>query len=97
MTKINNKHHKNKSYTNFADDFEHKLTKAIEQGIINALKAFGADMDNQGEVQKDFHFLRYMRKRSEATGHIILKVVISIIIGSSAVAIWEGIKAAKFL
>lgn len=88
---------KNKNYTNFADDFEDKLTKAIEQGIINALKAFGADMDNQQEVQKDFHFLRYMRKRSETTGYIILKVIISIIIGASAVAFWEGIKIAKFI
>lgn len=88
---------KKKKYTNFAEDFEHKLTKAIERGIINALKAFGADMDNQQEVQKDFHFLRYIRKRSETTSHIILKVIISIIIGTSAVAIWEGIKAAKFL
>ncbi len=91
----NNKHKKNKNYPNFTDDFQHKLTKAIEQGIINALKAFGADMDNQQEVQKDFHFLRHIRKRSEATSHIVLKVIISLIIGASAVAIWEGIKVTQ--
>ena len=88
---MKNKQPHNNHYE-LTDDFENKLTKAIEKGIINALKAFGADMDNQQEVQKDFHFLRYLRKRSETSSHLIMKPIISISIASGAVALWEGVK-----
>ena len=71
---------------------ETHLEKAIEKGVINALKSFGADMDNKHEVQKDFHYLCSLRKRSEASGHMLLRAIISVTIAASAVAFWEGVK-----
>jgi hypothetical protein len=71
---------------------ETHLEKAIEKGVINALKSFGADADNQHEVQKDFHYLRKMRKRSEVSGYMLMKALISVTIAASVVAIWEGVK-----
>src|SRR4051812_37051558 len=68
------------------------LEKAIEKGVINALKAFGADADNQHEVQKDFHYLRTSRKQSETSGQMFIKAIISVTIAASAVVLWEGIK-----
>ena len=70
---------------------ETHLEKAIEKGVINALKSFGADMDNRQEVQKD-HYLRSLSKRSEASGHMLMKALISVTIAASAVALWEGVK-----
>lgn len=71
---------------------EAHLEKAIEKGIINALKSFGADADNQPEVQRDFHFLRKLRKRSEDSSHMLMRAVISVSIGAATVILWEGIK-----
>lgn len=68
------------------------LEKAIEKGIINALKCFGADADNQHEVQRDFHHLRKLRKRSEESHYLLMRALISVSIGATAVAVWEGIK-----
>ena len=85
----NNKNH---TSSELDSSFEARMTKAIEKGVINALKAFGADMDNQQEVQKDFHFLRKLRRRSEDSSYNILKAIISISIAATAVVIWEGAK-----
>lgn len=71
---------------------EAHLEKAIENGVINALKSFGADMDNKHEVQKDFHYLRHLRKHSEESGRSLIRAIISVIIAASAVALWEGIR-----
>ncbi|WP_341755605.1 hypothetical protein [Candidatus Tisiphia endosymbiont of Ptychoptera albimana] len=68
------------------------LEKAIEKGVISALKSFGADVDNQQEVQCDFHFLRKLRKRSEESSHMLIRAVISVTIGTAAVTLWEGVK-----
>ena len=68
------------------------LEKAIEKGVINALKAFGADVENQQEVQKDFHYLRLLRKRAEESRKNINKALVSIVIGGGAVVAWEGVK-----
>lgn len=73
---------------------EAHLEKAIEKGVVNALKSFGADMDNQQEVQKDFHFLRKLRKRSEETHYNLTKAIISVAICAVAVLLWEGTKFA---
>ena len=71
---------------------EAHLERAIEKGVINALKSFGADADNQQEVQRDFHFLRKLRKKSEESSHTLMHTIISISIGAAAVGFWEGIK-----
>ncbi len=71
---------------------ESHLEKAIEKGVIRALKAFGADVENQQEVQKDFHYLRTLRKRGEESRKNVNKALISIVIGGGAVAVWEGVK-----
>lgn len=71
---------------------ETHLEKAIEKGVINALKSFGADADNLYEVQKDFHYLRTLRKHSEESGHSLIRATISVTIAASAVALWEGVK-----
>ena len=55
--------HKNK-HNQIESSFENRLVKAIEKAITNSLKSFGADPENQQEMQKDFHFLRHLRKRS---------------------------------
>lgn len=68
------------------------LEKAIEHGVINALKCFGVTADNQHEVQRDFHYLCKLRKRSEESGHMLIRAIISVSIGATAVAVWEGIK-----
>jgi len=69
-----------------------KTVSGDEKGVLNALKSFGADVDNQQEVQKDFHFLRKLRKRAEESGHNVMKTLISVGIGAAIVALWEGIK-----
>ena len=72
---------------------EQHLEKAIEKGVINALNSFGVDSKNMQEVQKDFHYLRKMRTRSEQTGNSLIKAIISIGIASGAVALWQGVKS----
>jgi len=49
-------------------------------------------MDNQQEVQKDFHYLRKLRQRAEDSGFLAMRAIISIIIGAMAVLLWEGVK-----
>jgi len=68
------------------------LEKAIEKGVTNALKSFGADADNRYEVQKDFHYLRHLRKHAETSSQMLTRAIISVTIAASAVAFWEGIK-----
>jgi len=70
-----------------------KIDSTDEKSVLNALKSFGADVDNQQEVQKDFHFLRKLRKRAEESGHNAMKTLISVGIGAAIVAIWDGIKS----
>jgi len=70
-----------------------RIAQAAEKGIMNALKSFGVDTSNQSEIQKDFHFLRKLRKRSEESGYNIMKTLTSIGIGAALIALWEGIKS----
>ena len=72
--------------------FESNLERAIERGVVNALKAFGVTADLQHEVQKDFLFLRKQRKTAEEARRNFIRTLIAVGIGSSVVVLLEGIK-----
>ena len=75
------------------NDVTNSLSKAARKGTINALKSLGADAENQQEMQKDFHFLRNLRKRSEERGYSAMRTIFSIGIGAAIMTLWEGIKS----
>lgn len=71
---------------------ERNLEQAIEKGVYKALAAFGADVYNPVEMQKDFLFMRERRRAQEETGTNVKRTLITVLISGLAVAFWEGIK-----
>lgn len=71
---------------------ERNLEQAIEKGVYKALAAFGADVYNPAEMQKDFLFIRERRRALEETGSNIKRTFTTVMISGLAVAFWEGLK-----
>jgi hypothetical protein len=69
-----------------------KIEQAAEKGVLNALKSFGVNVENHQEIQKDFHFLSRLRKRSEESSYNLMKTLISVGVFAALIALWEGIK-----
>jgi len=71
---------------------ERNLEHAIEKGVYKALAAFGADVYNPAEMQKDFLFMRERRKAHDETESNVKRTLTTVLISGLAVAFWEGIK-----
>lgn len=71
---------------------ERNLEQAIEKGVYKALAAFGADVYNPAEMQKDFLYMRERRKAQEETGNSVKRTLITVAISGGAVVFWEGVK-----
>lgn len=71
---------------------ERNLEHAIEKGVYKALAAFGADVYNPAEMQKDFLFMRERRKAHDETESTVKRTLTTVLISGMAVAFWEGIK-----
>lgn len=71
---------------------ERNLEHAIEKGVYKALAAFGADVYNPVEMQKDFLFIRERRKAQDETESNVKRTLTTVLISGLAVAFWEGMK-----
>jgi hypothetical protein len=65
---------------------------AVKDGVPEALRSLGVDVDNPLKTQADFAHLREWRESSEEFKKHGMKVLIGIIVTSGAGLLWVGFK-----
>jgi len=69
-----------------------QLEKAVEQGVFNALIHLGLDAKKPIDIQRDFQFLRDLRKSTESVKGKALVTIVGILIAGGVAVIWLGFK-----
>jgi len=69
--------------------------RAIAVAVVNELfLRLGINLDDHGDIkslQADFSYMRQARKGAEDIARIVRKSAISVAIGATAFAIWQGV------
>lgn len=70
-----------------------EVEQAVEQGVVNALIRLGLDASKPIDLQRDFQFLRDLRKSTESVKGKALVTIVGILIAGGLAALWLGLKA----
>ena len=88
----------NEGYMTGNDHSEHCLTveqeEMIESAVHKTLSNLGFDPYDAKEAQKDFIYLRDLRKGSEELRKAVKKAIIGVTIPSFLYLLWEALKHA---
>ena len=70
-----------------------ELEQAVEQGVVNALIRLGLDASKPMDLQRDFQFLRDLRKSTESVKGKAIVTIVGILVAGGVAVVWLGIKA----
>jgi hypothetical protein len=71
-----------------------ELESLVERGVKNAFTKIGIDCKNPLEMQKDFAFIRRVRKSADQIRSQGMITAVGILVTAVITVIWLGIKAA---
>lgn len=73
----------------FCDEDLHDV---IKETVCEALTQLGIENRSPMDMQRDFQFLRKMRKGAEATGRAAVIALVTTVVGAALGALWLGVK-----